>query len=195
MTFSLSIPRSLNNFMAKLGGAARASLFAVAGNAVTVLVRQHLAIESTRRHFTAARLGATPTGHLEQAARMTTFSSDSSSATIHIPGAGISRAFADITLNTPTPTGKHYYTIPISRYAYAKRISELRAYGWRIFRPGRAKILIGYNSKGDKPTPLYILAAHINQKQDRSLLPSDQQLSAAASTAIITELNRIRSKD
>ena len=46
-------------------------------------------------------------------------------------------------------------------------------------------------SKDGETIPLYCLKKRVDQRQDRSLLPSDAEIGAAANAAIIGTLDRI----
>lgn len=197
MTVDVKIPESLTRFMQRLKPEGRHLLFSAAGNAVSVLINRYLKlVAAPSHHKTAGSLGATPTGHLE---KRTTFSSDSSSATVTIPIPGISRAFKNLTI---TPKNAQFLTLPLSAVAYGKRAGEVRRIGWMIFRPaakGSHKmeggkfdryqdILMG--SKDGETIPLYLLKKRVNQKQDRSLLPSDAAISKAAAAAMISVISK-----
>ena len=63
------VPQSLHRFLDCLKPAGRHHLYSAAAAAVSNLVRRHIAADAPRRHFSASRLGATPTGFMEKAAR------------------------------------------------------------------------------------------------------------------------------
>ena len=139
------------------------------------------------RHKTAQSLGATPTGELERAALRVTSSFSDTVATVEVPRFLFARAFGDITIR---PTGgKKFLTIPLSSASYGKTAGELRMAGWKIFRPGKFQILLGYLGKlpkGQPATKLFALARSAFQKQDRTLLPSDETYRAEARVAATT---------
>ena len=162
----------------------RHNLFSAAANAVQVLVRGHLAKESQKRHTTADSLGAPHTGHLEKGARATYFEADANHGQVVIPVPGINRAFGPVTI---TPSTASALTIPISKYAYGHRASEMEAaYGWKLF----AKKGILFGKRDDELEPLYVLKKRVEQTQDRSLLPSDKDITMTASKAIINWIGR-----
>lgn len=175
----------LADFIGKVGPAGRHNLFSVAALAVSSLVRSHLSREAARRHFSAARLGARPTGHLSRAAARVSFSADSDHGEVVIPGAGISRAFHDLNIR---PRRAAALTIPLSAHAYGHTSRELKSLGWTIFRPKGSDVLMGKNDGA--PVALYALKKSVHQPQDRSLLPSDAEIGQTAATAILTELRR-----
>ena len=171
--------------------AGRRRLHEVGTYAAGDLVRRHVRTLSFQRHATASRLGAQPTGHFDISrhpvvARVT---GDEGEIEIRIPGIG--RARHDISLTTPTSRGKKYLTIPEHPAAYGKTVETLRRRGWKIFRPGRAKILLGYRHKGEKPVKLFALAEQAHFRKDPSLLPTDAEIGNAAAAAMAAEIRRV----
>ena len=159
----------------------------MAANAVRILVRNHLSRIAPRHHISAHRLGATPTGHIEKGARATHFTASSDSAEVIIPIAGLSRAFRPLTI---TPRTANALTLPVSSHSYGKRVGELRANGWNIFRPKGKDTLWGKLQDEDDAVPLYVLKKRVQLKQDRSLLPSDAELGGTASKAMLAYIRR-----
>jgi len=186
MTLKVILPRNLGRWLDLVKPEGRRLLFSVAANAVRILVRSHLSRIAPRHHISAHRLGATPTGHIEKGARATHFTASSDSAEVIIPIAGLSRAFRPLTI---TPRTANALTLPVSPYAYGKRVGELRANGWNIFRPKGHDILMG-SLGDDEAVPLYVLKRRVQLKQDRSLLPSDTELSGTASKAMLDYIRR-----
>ena len=197
MTVSVSMPKGLSAFLDALKPGGRHNLYSAAANAVRILVRGHLAREATLRHSSAKKLAATPTGHLAKAARATVFHADEFGGEVIIPAAGINRAFHDVTI---TPNAAHDLTIPINKLSYGRRAKELRALGWKFFTPpeghDKEDILFGYRGKGKnrEVVPLYLLKKRVQQRQDRSLLPSDAEISSTASRAVMSYLQLVSRK-
>ena len=187
-------PPSLNRFLDCLKPAGRHHLFSAAAASVSNLVRRHIAADAPRRHFSSSRLGAAPTGFMEKAARKTVFSADAQHGEVVIPSPGFGRAFHDVEIR---PTHGAALTLPISEFSYGRRVKEMTAMGWRIFRPkcNQSKDIDGSTLwgglKGDQPIPLYILKKRVRQRQDRTLLPSDAAISTTASRAMISVINLI----
>ena len=186
----------LQALMNALGPSNRKRLNAVGAKRLEVEVRRHVARVSAGRHRTAADLGGKQTGHYRKGLRGIAGHATAQGGEVVIPIAGISRAFHDIDLATPTRFGKSYYAIPKHAQSYGHTVAEMRSRGWKIFRPGKKndpnapKILLGYKSKGEKPVTLFILAKHVHQKQDPSLLPSSSQCASIVSAAMTAEINR-----
>lgn len=196
MTISFRTPPSLHRFLGCLKPSGRHHLFSAAAASVSDLVRRHIAADAPRRH-TSSQFDdgqGQRTGFLEKAARKTVFHADSEHAEVVIPSPGFGRAFHDVEI---VPTHGAALTLPISEFSYGHRVKEMRSHGWIIFRPKRDKdkdidgsTLFGAR-KGEEPIPLYILKKRVRQRQDRSLLPSDSEISTTASRAMLSEINRI----
>lgn len=186
MTLKVIHPRNLGKWLDLVKSEGRRQLFSVAANAVRILVRDHLFRIAPRHHISAHRLGATPTGHLEKGARATQFTASANGAEVIIPIPGLSRAFGPLTI---TPRNAAALTLPVSPHAYGKRVGELRANGWNIFRPKGHDILMG-SLGDDEAVPLYVLKRRVQLKQDRSLLPSDAELGTTASKAMLDYIRR-----
>ena len=187
MTLKVIHPRNLGKLLDLVKSEGRRQLFSVAANAVRILVRNHLSRIAPRHHISAHRLGATPTGHIEKGARATHFTASSDSAEVIIPIAGLSRAFRPLTI---TPRTANALTLPVSSHSYGKRVGELRANGWNIFRPKGKDALWGKLQDEDDAVPLYVLKKRVQLKQDRSLLPSDAELGGTASKAMLDYIRR-----
>ena len=187
MTLKVIHPRNLGKWLDLVKSEGRRQLFSVAANAVRILVRNHLSRIAPRHHISAHRLGATPTGHIEKGARATHFTASPDSAEVIIPIAGLSRAFRPLTI---TPRTANALTLPVSSHSYGKRVGELRANGWNIFRPKGKDALWGKLQDEDNAVPLYVLKKRVQLKQDRSLLPSDAELGGTAVRAMLDYIRR-----
>ena len=173
----------LGAWVSKIGGAGRRQLYSAAANAVSIIVRHHLRQLGSWRHRSAQELGAQPTGVLGKAATRTTWRASTDSGEVLIPTPAVRRAFHDVEIR---PRNSKALTIPAAPEAYGKRAAVLAALGWRIFRPGKAKILKGRLSKDEAPKVLYYLAQSVHQRQDRSLLPSDEEINSTAAAAMMS---------
>ena len=191
MTLKVIHPRNLGKWLDLVKSEGRRQLFSVAANAVRILVRDHLSRIAPRHHISAHRLGATPTGHIEKGARATHFTASPDSAEVIIPIAGLSRAFRPLTI---TPRTANALTLPVSSHSYGKRVGELRANGWNIFRPKGKDALWGKLQDEDDAVPLYVLKKRVQLKQDRSLLPSDAELGGTAARAMLDYIRRTTRK-
>lgn len=164
-----------------LGPLARRELFSTGGAALAMTVRSHLRRTGASRHNTASRLGATPTGHiLKGAARVTSFSTPDS-AIVSVPIAGISRVFQNLTVRAQKANS---LTIPVAAASYGHRVREMKRLGWNVFRPRGKDFLMG-TREGDKEAKLlYVLRKQVTIKKDRSLLPSNAEVTKSINMAI-----------
>lgn len=186
-----------------LDGNGRQGLNEAIGRRVGATVRAHLLNLAATRHDTANAMGATPSGHLARAAESVVEFSTESTATISIFSPGIARAFRDITI---VPTGdRKFLTIPVIKEAYNQRAYRVRdlvaivsgdkgvlmkpqagtshTYKTRRYdrrRKDGAKYSTETIQGGRFGTVWYVLVRRVTQKQDRSLLPSDEQFRIAA---------------
>ncbi len=164
-----------------LSPAARAALHRGAAQPLLGLVRRHLAALAQSRHATAERLGAAPTGALGDAARRSHADGDADSVTVTVPGPMFARAFRDVRILPRAP--RKALAIPIHRWAYGVSPREWEARrGSRgpLVRIGRTLAAKVGGQKRGAFTPMYALVPSVMQRQDRSLLPSDSELAAAA---------------
>ena len=197
MTVEIITPPAMARWRDVMRPEFRRRMYAAIADRVENLVRRHILRIAPAHHVSATPLGAQPTGHLEKGARATTAHAGSDFAEVVIPIAGISRAFKPLSI---TPRKAQALTIPIAAQSYGHRVSEMRRHGWAIFRPRRSQgdrpantvgILMGRPQGGGEAVPLYVLKRRVDQKQDRSLLPSDDAIGAAANAAITGTLDRI----
>lgn len=137
--------------------------------------REYLAGLALVKHTTALRLGGAPTGELARAATKVASYADASSARVQFGSPLLARAFRDLTIKPGA--GKKYLTIPVSGAAYGLKIASFqRKYGKLRFlgRPGGAARVAALFERGRKVgTAHYLLVKEVHQKQDRTLLPSD----------------------
>lgn len=176
----------------------RLPIYTAGANALAEEVGRWIGKASASRHKTAARLGASPTGFLEDASAQVTSQANANEGRAIINAPGFRRAFSPIVVR---PVKSKALTIPISAYAYGHRVGDLKANGWNIFRPMKgggagpiaARILMGRGPDGAPPAPLYALAASARIPQDRGLLPPDSEMQKTVSNAMLREyLRRVR---
>ena len=165
-------------------------------------IADHLAEASATRHKTADALGAQHTNFLEYApGRVRSLSkftgnpkpeigvdnaTESGVDIVFKNTPGLRRAFGPMTI---TPKRAKYLTIPKDKVSYARRASELRSEGHKIFKPRGVKLLVehsgemeeykdanGKTRKRKKWRVLYALASKVSIRQDRELMPSAEQM-------------------
>lgn len=129
-------------------------------------------LRDTARHKTATRLGATPTGFREKAAASVQPDSDDTQAMVRIPRrTGLGRAFHDVVLLPGS--GRKYLTIPAHARTYGESVRDFPEGTFRFALLGRFRALV-FAAEPDKGKVGYWLKTSVTQKQDRSLLPTDQ---------------------
>ncbi len=146
------------------------------GNRVKTLVRDHLI---KRSQTVRNKLGAPSSGFWGQAAEKVarapqTIDQDSVSISLEHPGVG--RAFGPVTIRPLA--GKKYLTIPLIAAAYNKRARRIKDL-FPVFKKGAQVGTLRKRGKDGKAHAWFALVKQVNQKQDRSILPTDQQLEAA----------------
>ena len=184
----------ISALLQKVSPAGRAQLNRVGVHAAMVRVQRHIQRYAMGKHSTSTSLGAKATGHYEKGAAAITSTATADRAEVSIPIPGIGRAYHDIVITTPTKNGKKYITIPKHGAAYGQTVEKLRTRGWKIFRPGEKKVLLGYRQKGDEPVILFTLAEAVRQKRDPKLLPTRQDLGLTFAGAVRDEINRVMRK-
>lgn len=166
------------------------------GTYAETLTRQHLTTLAQTRHKTADKLGATPSGHLERAAESVTSRGDDEAAFVNIISPGITRAFGDVTINAKD--GK-WLTIPAIAEAYNRRARTFNDLRVAFFRKGRLALIKAEQSSladrkesGGRSEVYYWLKKSVTQKQDRTLLPPDDDYATAAVQGIKAYLRMLR---
>lgn len=153
---------------------------------ISETVRGHLRRYALTHHATASRLGARPTGNLEDA--RVDAASDSSGATVTVAALGIRRALGPVDIR---PKGKQALTIPVAAIAYGRKVSYLESHGIEVFRPKGKNYLATTEGSGKdaKLVPLYILAKRATLKHEPDLLPSAAELRVNALAAALAYVN------
>ena len=179
ITVDIHTPQ-LDGIVKRLEPGARAELHREIASEISETVRGHLRSYALNHHGTASRLGARPTGNLEDARVDAT--SDSSGATVTVAALGIRRAIGPVEIR---PREKSALTIPVAALAYGHTVSYLRNSGVEIFRPKGKNYLATTEGKGKdaKIVPLYILAKRATLKYEPDLLPTRETLAANAAEA------------
>lgn len=160
----------------------------IAGDAEDML-KKHGQKTSATEHKTAETLGATPTGHLEQAYQGIEGISTAERATLLVPGYSRLRAAFGKYVLTPK-NGSKYLTIPVHAEAYGKRAREID--DLFFMRTGNgvpvlARRVEGIRNEGLARRPgqrraarrftqaevMYVLAREATINEDRNLIPFD----------------------
>jgi hypothetical protein len=156
-----------------------------------VLTRDYIVSIAPSRHKTAESLGATPTGYLERAAEGVSSTGERDAAVVILAGdvGGFARAFSDITI---TPKKGKFLTIPAKAATYGKRAGEFDDLELIVFKSDDTfAMALGKRTENDTVDVYFWLRRKVFQRQDRSLLPSDDQYLAAAEMGAIAYLDQI----
>ncbi len=171
---------SVGRLADQLSDTARASIHEAAGKALQVAVRSHiLDVAAPARHESADRLGARRSGHLEAAGDSVDFQADSDGAAVSVSSPGFARVFGPLTIR---PRRRQALTIPVHALAYGRTVAEV-ARERPVFRP-QGKDYLATARPGGPLTVLYVLRQSVTIPQDRGLLPSDGEMSAAAADGV-----------
>ena len=179
--FSVNLPEVIARAIGRItDGAKRHNLFSAAAAGAQNLIQRHITEKAApTHHATADRLGANRSGFLEKGSDAVVPHATSDYAEVIIPIRGISRAFRDLTV---TPKNANALTIPLDALSYNARVSQVRALGWEIFRPKGKNVLMG--TKDGETKSLYALVKSAQLRQDRELLPSDEEIGSTAKLSI-----------
>jgi hypothetical protein len=165
----------------------RTGLHEAIGVELRELTAEH--VRHINSHKTAQALGATPTNHLAKAAEKIAEEkstvADTTGVTLTINHPGFGRALHDVTIR---PTTSKALAIPIDAISYGVRAAQL----WdslKLFIP-KGHAIIAMRTEDGKIKPLYLLRSSVTQKQDRSLLPNDEEFRGAGARGALTFLKR-----
>ena len=160
----------------RLEPSARSELHREIAAEISETVRDHLRRYALAHHRTASRLGARPTGNLEDA--RVDARSDSSGATVSVAALGIRRALGPLEIR---PRNKAALTIPVTALAYGHTVTDLRNKGIAVFRPkGKNYLAYKENPKSQFSTVLYVLAKRATLRHEPNLLPTRDTLASNA---------------
>ena len=189
---SADVDRKLQAFFTQISD--RTEMNQAIGERARELTRNHLVAIAQSRHATAERLGAAPSGHWGQAAEKTTSTADQTGAIVSIAQPGIGRVAHDVEI-TPG-AGKTYLTIAAIADAYNKKATTVPDLTMMIrWKDGqrRAVALVQSHGQGKEKTVTvwYWLVKSVHQKQDRTLLPSDEEYRLSALAGVRDFVDRL----
>jgi hypothetical protein len=162
----------------------RSGMHARMAGDVTQFIQDYLL--KTPRHKTAQSLGATPTGFREKSAQALQATSDSTQAVTRIPRrTGLGRAFSDIVI--APGSGRKFLTIPAEARTYGKSVRDFPegTFQFAILHAHRPFPVLLFKDGGKVG---YWLRRSVLQKQDRSLLPSDDAIREVGRRAAVIYL-------
>jgi len=158
------------------------------------LTREHLrSISLTHRN----KLGAPSSGHWGKAVDKTTAQFDATSATVTIAHEGIGRSMHDVDIYPGA--GKKAITIPLIAQAYNLRAAAIWESEGLVIAgsknaKGKSVAVAGKRLEGGGFQAWYLLVPHVHQKQDRTLLPSDEEYTQNAKEAALSYVGLILSR-
>ncbi len=144
-------------------------------------------LRETGRHATADRLGAKPTGFRAKNAQLVESAFDDEKSYVRMPRrTGLGRAFGEMVILPGA--GRTFLTLADSAQTYGKRVGDFPegTFEFKIVQ-GRFPALVfkGTDEVG------YYLARKVRQKQDRTLLPSDEDYVEVGSRSGMTYLSNL----
>lgn len=166
----------------------RRPLHAHMGEKVQKVTRDYL-IKDTN-HKTATKLGATPTGHRAKLGAPNggiEYGYDAEKFVLRIPrSSGLGRAFYDMVILPGS--GKKFLTIPACAATYGK---SARDFSEGVLKLGTVQGRFMALVFADTNNPAFWLVRKVHQKQDRTLLPLDEDwrdVAVIAATEYLTNL-------
>ena len=187
LAFDLIPDERLKDAVLRLSGSAQAEITRAGAYSLYALVWRHLQRYARSHHDSANRLSADPTGHLEKPVAALP---KPTSNVLSIPIKGFQRVFKDLEI---VPRTAKALTIPINRVAYGERAQHLQSNGWQLFTAkgkDNRGILFGRREEDAEATPLYALRKSVRVRQDRSMLPSDEDMQRAAAKGVARAILR-----
>lgn len=209
VSVNAALPAKIREFLGSLDGTNRREINSAVAQHMEQVFRDYLKKIAPRNHKTANSFEppATPTGHLEKAARNTLGTADADGVTVTVTSAGITRAFHDLNIRAK---GK-LLTIPArpSPEAYGKRARDLTEKLFFLKTPSGVRMLATplkpttggkpylskpHRVKPDRPRrpgrvrmevkqtfrPVYWLRSSVTVPQKRNILPSDSMIAREA---------------
>jgi len=149
-------------------------------------------LRKLNRHRSAERLGANASGHHAKAAAAVEAQHDETEARVTIPRrTGLGRAFGDVILRPGS--GRTYLTIPAHQTTYGKSVRDFPegTFNFAVFKSFRVFLAQVFADGPYKGEVGYWLKRSIQQKQDRTLLPSDDGYATVARRSAIEYLTEI----
>lgn len=165
----------------------REPLHAKMATTATQFTRDYLISDTD--HKTAQRLGATPTGFRAKNARALQPDWNEESAIIRIPrSTGLARAFGDVVIEPKS--GRKYLTIPDHAETYGRAVRDFPegTFAFAIYqgaRPSPALVFADDSGRHKKGEVGYWLRKKVVQKQDRTLLPFEEDYREISRQAIV----------
>ena len=164
------------------------------GMRVETLCKRYVQQDAGSRHKSASALGAGPTGFLGGAVEGISSSSDEYGIDIDFRHFWFAAVGHDVDLRA-SDYGHKLFTIPADAEAYGHRImiggGQPRFPGgfWKKSKEGGVPIYVMPDGNGGLKT-LYIGTPKIHQPQDRTRLPSDEEIAGTAKDELKSQLKQ-----
>lgn len=141
--------------------------------------REFVTRAAADRHSTARRLGARPTGYLENAAQTFEAKATVGGVQLQVAGAIFKRTEGPVVIRGRE---KQLLTIPAIAGAYGRRAGEIEGLRFVLFKKSGVKALVRNRGKGkDRTMEVWFwLKEEVTLPQDPGLLPTPEQYALAA---------------
>ena len=149
-------------------------------------------LRKLNRHRSAERLDAAPRGFREANAAKVEAHSDDEQATVAIPrSTGLGRAFSDVVIRPGS--GKTYLPIPAHQTTYGKGPRDFPedTFNFVVLQSFRTFVTLMFAAGPYKGEVGFWLKREVSQKQDRTLLPSDEGYAKVARGAAVSYLTNL----
>jgi hypothetical protein len=160
------------------------------GFSVMQLVRAHFAeiAQDSQHHESARSLGAQPSGFYESARNNTQEPEIvSEGVSISVMQIGVAQRYYGGTINARPGS---YLTIPALAIAYARRAREFDL-RFVIFKSTGLAALLLKGAPSDEGSVYYWLVKSVTQKADPTIIPTDEEITDAASQGASNYLNAV----
>lgn len=167
--------------------AVRSRIVPVATRRVFKFIQSHFSKYASEHHASADALGAPHTKHMERAARDMSHEANAERGHIILGMAGIGRARHDVDIVKKD----RRLTLPIAKDSYGKSALEMEEKFGKgslfVFKSKAGNVILAAHKKRGKKritVPLYVLKDKVHQKQDPTMLPSEDAISEETHAAL-----------
>ena len=165
----------------------RSRIVPVATRRVFNFIQRHFASYARTHHASADALGAPHTKHMERAARDMSHEANAEVGHVILGMAGIGRARHDVDIVKKD----RRLTLPIARESYGRSAREMEEKFGKgslfVFRSKAGNAILAAQKRQGKrriTLPLYVLKDRVHQRQDPSMLPSEEAISEETHAAL-----------
>jgi hypothetical protein len=198
-TIEENYSKILDALYSTLDGGGKKDLHDAAGSSVAELLRGHIGEYAQTHHKTAREIRggpATPTGHLEEAAKSVKKESvTDSEALITVRSPGMRRALGSLTIY---PDQKQWLTVAVHAMAYGETVGTKEEPGtlrkkypdMKIFRP-KGRDFLGTTDASKNLIVLYVLKQRVTLPHEPELIPTGKELVENAKEGVQNRLKEI----